>query len=80
MTPILTFLAVVAVVTAVVLVRRDRGAPIFHLDQFRPAAPLVGRLPETYDADRAYRDLHAVASRSEPGIATGRTLAAEQSS
>ncbi|EME19891.1 hypothetical protein [Rhodococcus triatomae] len=75
MTPFLTFLAALLVIAAVVALRRDRGTPIFHLDQFRPAAPLAGRLPETHDAERAYRDLHAVASRSEPGIAAGRTLA-----
>ncbi len=80
MAPFLTFLAVLATLTAVALVRRDRGTPLFRLDQFRPAAPLAGRLPETHDADRAYRDLQAVASRSEPGIAVGRTLVDNQSS
>ncbi|GAA4485808.1 hypothetical protein GCM10023094_41210 [Rhodococcus olei] len=80
MLPFLTFLAVLGALTAVTLVRRTRGRPLFHLDQFRPAAPLAGRLPEEHDAERAYRDLQAVASRTEPGIGAGRSLAAKQSS
>lgn len=74
MFPFLTFLAVVAGLTALALVRRDRGTALFHVDQFRPAAPLAGRLPEARDADRAFRDLQAAEARSEPGIAAGRDL------
>ncbi|MFF0815059.1 hypothetical protein ACFYVR_07880 [Rhodococcus sp. NPDC003318] len=74
MFPFLTFLAVVGALTALTLVRHGRDTRIFRLDQFGPAAPLAGRLPEMHDSQRAYRDLQAVASRSEPGIAAGRSL------
>ncbi|MFD4182107.1 hypothetical protein [Rhodococcus sp. NPDC058514] len=49
--------------------RRSNGARVFHLDQFRPAAPLAGRLPAERDAARAYRDLQAVTSRHEVIVA-----------
>ncbi|MGW6378038.1 hypothetical protein ACWFRB_18470 [Rhodococcus sp. NPDC055112] len=48
-----------------VAARRSNGARIFHLDQFRPAAPLAGLLPEGRDAERAHRDLQAAQSRHE---------------
>ncbi|MFC7446311.1 hypothetical protein [Rhodococcus daqingensis] len=52
-----------------VAARRSNGDRIFHLDQFRPAAPLAGRLPEEHDAARAYRDLQAVQARHEVHVA-----------
>jgi hypothetical protein len=48
-----------------VVARRSNGTRIFHLDQFRPAAPLAGLLPEGRDAERAHRDLQAAQSRHE---------------
>ncbi|SEM10712.1 hypothetical protein [Rhodococcus maanshanensis] len=54
-----------------VAARRSNGNRIFHLDQFRPAAPLAGLLPEERDAARAHRDLQAVQSRHE-AVLTGK--------
>lgn len=42
-----------------------RGVIRFHLEQFRPAAPLVGFLPTDRDAQRQYSDLRAVQDRAE---------------
>ncbi|MFD4294994.1 hypothetical protein ACFWPA_17365 [Rhodococcus sp. NPDC058505] len=80
MAPFLTFALALAALTAVALVGRRRGTPLFRLDQFRPAAPLAGHLPDQRDADRTLADLQAAADRSAPGIAAGRELTAKQSS
>ncbi|MFE3292613.1 hypothetical protein [Rhodococcus sp. NPDC059234] len=66
MLPALVFLVVLAVpVAAHLIARRTRGTGLFRIEQFRPAAPLAGLLPEDHDAARAYRDLQAVQSQHE---------------
>ena len=59
-----TFLAFLAVGAFAAMVHRwtatrsSRG--IFHLDQFRPAAPLAGFLPTNHEEARVYADLSAM--------------------
>ena len=67
MTPALIFLAVLAVAVLACLIARRRGVTFFHLDQFRPAAPLVGRLsdPDDRDVARTLRDLRAARTHRE---------------
>lgn len=67
MTPALTFLAVLAVAAVACRVAHRRGVTIFHLNQFRPAAPLLGRLPDPDDRDatRALLDLRAARTHRE---------------
>lgn len=43
--------------------RRSNGGRIFRLEQFRPAAPLAGVLPEERDTARARHDLEAIRAR-----------------
>lgn len=64
MIPALTILAVVLGAAALYLAaRRSNGGQVFRLEQFRPAAPLAGVLPEERDAARARHDLEAVRAR-----------------
>jgi hypothetical protein len=41
------------------------GSLRLHLDQFRPAAPLTGRLSEDRDAYRVQHDVDAIRTRFE---------------
>lgn len=61
MSAFLTVLAVIAF-SAIVYHYAPRGSThsIFHLDQFRPAAPLAGFLPVNHDHERVYNDLAAI--------------------
>ncbi|MGW0177479.1 hypothetical protein ACWDUM_26960 [Rhodococcus sp. NPDC003322] len=65
MLPALTFVAVLTLLVCGCQIARRRGRNVFRIDQFAPAAPLVGRLPEDRDTDRALRDLDAARSRRE---------------
>ncbi|MFC4604882.1 hypothetical protein [Rhodococcus kronopolitis] len=66
MIPALTILALtLGAALLYVAARRSNGSRIFRLEQFRPAAPLVGTLPEERDATRARHDLDAVRTRQD---------------
>ncbi|MGW0043015.1 hypothetical protein [Rhodococcus sp. NPDC003348] len=65
MLPALTFVAVLTLLACGCQIARRRGRNVFRIDQFAPAAPLVGRIPEDRDADRAVRDLDAARSHRE---------------
>lgn len=64
MTAIATLLAVALFAAAIYhYAPRTSRRNLFHLDQFRPAAPLAGLLPVDHDQQRLYSDLAAVHAR-----------------
>jgi hypothetical protein len=64
MTAIATLLAVALFAAAIYhYAPRASERNLFHLDQFRPAAPLAGLLPVDHDQQRLYSDLAAMHAR-----------------
>ncbi|NMN98140.1 hypothetical protein [Antrihabitans stalactiti] len=61
MTTILTLLILGAFAAAIYhFAPHSSKHGLFHLDQFRPAAPLAGFLPGDYEQQRLYADIAAI--------------------
>lgn len=61
MTTILTVLILIAFAATIYHYAPQRSKHgLFHLDQFRPAAPLAGFLPGDYEQQRFYADIAAI--------------------